>query len=149
MPNRYQLAQANVGRLRAPLHDASLADFIAQLDHINAIADQAPGFVWRLKSDSGNATDIRAFDDERVLINLSVWETLSALQRYAYDGPHAVVLRRRHEWFEKLNVYVVLWWLPAGTLPTVEAAQERLTYLTHHGPTPYAFTFARAFPAPE
>ncbi len=150
MSARYQLAQANVGRLRAPLDDPSLAEFVAQLEHVNAAADRAPGFVWRLKSDSGDATGIRAFEDERVLINLSVWESLSALQHYTYDGLHATVLRRRAEWFERVNnVFVVLWWVPTGTQPLVDSARERLTHLSNHGPSPYAFTFARAFPAPE
>ncbi len=106
--------------------------------------------MWRLKCESGSATDIRAFDDERILINLSVWESLSALQHYTYDGLHATVLRRRSEWFERVNnEFVVLWWVPAGTHPAVTAARERLEHLGNHGPSPYAFTFARAFPAPE
>lgn len=149
MSLHFHIAQANIGRLKAPLNDPSIGGFVAELDRINAAADQAPGFVWRLTSASGNATDILAFADDRILINLSVWESLGALQEYVYRGSHAAVLRRRHEWFETFDgVYVALWWIPANEQPTPDDAKARLEHLNLHGPTAHAFTFARSFPAP-
>ena len=112
---------------------------------MNALADGAPGFVWRLQDDSGDATSIKAFDDDRLIVNMSVWEDLDSLWRFVYDGGHLEVMRRRREWFERVTVHLVLWWLPAGTLPTVEDAERRLAALQDHGPTPYAFTFKRCF----
>jgi hypothetical protein len=145
----FHLAQVNIGRLLAPIDDPLIADFVAQLDAVNALADASPGFVWRLKDESGNATAIPAFDDPRMIINMSVWESLEALRDYAYRSDHSKVLTRRREWFEKLDrPHFALWWIPAGTLPTVEEAKRRLEILAERGPTPDAFTFRDRFPAP-
>jgi len=133
----------------APLDDPLLADFMAQLDAVNALAERTPGFVWRLKSDSGNATDIRAFDDPLMIVNMSVWESPDALFAFTYKTAHTKVMNRRKEWFESLpGPHMVLWWVPAGTRPTVEEAKQRLDYLAIHGPTAAAFTFKVRFPAP-
>jgi hypothetical protein len=145
----FHLAQVNIGRLLAPIDDPLIADFVAQLDAVNALADASPGFIWRLKDESGNATAIPAFDDPRMIINMSVWESLEALRDYAYRSDHSKVLTRRREWFEKLDwPHLALWWLPAGTLPTVEEAKRRLQILAERGPTPDAFTFRDRFPVP-
>jgi hypothetical protein len=145
----FHLAQVNIGRLLAPIDDPLIADFVAQLDAVNALADASPGFIWRLKDESGNATAIPAFDDPRMIINMSVWESLEALRDYAYRSDHSKVLTRRREWFEKLDrPHFALWWIPAGTLPTVEEAKRRLEILAERGPTPDAFTFRDRFPAP-
>jgi hypothetical protein len=112
---------------------------------VNALADAAPGFVWRLQDDSGDATSIKALGDDRLIVNMSVWEDLDALWRFVYDGGHLEVMRRRREWFERVTVHLVLWWLAAGTLPTVADAERRLAALQQRGPTPYAFTFKRRF----
>src|SRR5919198_2764622 len=99
----FHLAQVNIGRLRAPLDDPSMLGFVSQLDPINAIADRSPGFVWRLQTDEGTATAVRPFEDERLLINMSVWESLEALADFVYRSAHTPVMRRRREWFEHLE----------------------------------------------
>jgi hypothetical protein len=145
---RHHLAQVNVGRLLAPLDSPQLADFVAWLEPINALADASPGFVWRLQTEAGDATSIRPLDDERVMINLSVWESMQALWDYVYASRHLDAVRRRREWFERMAVpYVALWWLPAGTIPSVEEALERLDRLECDGPAPDAFTFKEAWAA--
>ncbi len=147
---QYHLAQLNVARLRAPLDSPELADFVAALEPINALADGAPGFVWRLQTEAGDATAVRAFADERIIVNLSVWETVEALEAFAYRSGHAAVMRRRREWFEHHGeAHLALWWLPAGELPTVEQARERLERLRAEGASPEAFTLQERFPAPQ
>jgi len=141
------LAQANIARMKGPLESDVMSGFVALLDKINAVADESPGFVWRLKSDEGSAAYLRPYEDERILFNLSVWKTMDDLSAYVYRSAHADAVRRRHEWFEIFEgVYAALWWIPAGHLPSVEEAKNRLTYLADHGPTPFAFTFKTLFP---
>jgi hypothetical protein len=123
-----------------------LADFMAALDPINAIADGAPGFVWRLQTDEGNATAIHAFHDPLMLVNMSVWESVEALAGYVYSSPHLAIMRRRREWTTRLvEQHLCLWWIPAGSLPTIEEGKDRLEHLREHGPTPCAFTFKKRF----
>jgi hypothetical protein len=144
----WQLAQINIGRTAAPLDDPSMAEFMAALDPVNAIADASPGFVWRLQDDTGNATYIRAFDDPQMIINLSVWESVEALRTFTYRGQHTEVLTRRREWFEKLDrPHLALWWTRAGSRPTAAEGLARLDHLHRHGPTEHAFTFTKAFAA--
>lgn len=147
----WHLAQLNIGRLRAPPEDPATGDFMANLDPINALAEATPGFVWRLQTDEGNATAIRAFDgDPLMILNMSVWESIESLADYVYHSDHTPFLRRRGEWFERLSeVYLVLWWIPAGTVPTIEEALVRLEHLKSHGPTGEAFTFRQPFPHPD
>jgi hypothetical protein len=146
---RYQLAQVNVGRLRAPVDAPEIAGFVAMLDPINALADAAAGFVWRLQTEDGNATAVRPDDEDPLLaINLSVWESIDALADFVYRSAHTDVMRRRREWFERVDVYTTMWWVPAGHRPTVIEAMERLDHLRAHGPTAEAFTFRNPFPAP-
>ena len=140
-PVVHHIANVNVSKLRAPLDDPLLADFVAGLPVVNGLADAAPGFVWRLQSESGDATDIRAFPDPDVIVNLTVWESPEALKEFTYRGAHRDVFRRRNEWFHEEGRGLALWWIPAGTLPTVDDARHRLDYLRDHGPSPYAFTF--------
>src|SRR5882724_4186379 len=148
MVSTHHIAQLIIARAKAPLDQPLLADFVAQLDAVNALAEARPGFVWRLKSDSGNATDIRAYDDPLMIVNMSVWESIEALFDFAYKTSHTKVMNRRKEWFESLpGPHMVLWWLPAGKFPTVEEAKRRLDHLTAHGPTASAFTFKVRFPA--
>jgi hypothetical protein len=143
------LAQVNIALPREPLDSPALAEFVANLEPVNALADSAPGFVWRLEDESGDATSIRAFDDERLIINMSVWESIEALWAFVYDGGHLEVMRRRREWMTKLaESHQVLWWITAGTIPTPAEARERLERLRADGPTPYAFTFKQRYPAP-
>ncbi|HWM79935.1 MAG TPA: DUF3291 domain-containing protein [Methylomirabilota bacterium] len=147
---RFHLAQANIGRIRAPLEDPIMEGFRTQLDPINALADRSPGFVWRLQTEDGNAMAIRPFADERMAINMSVWESLEALQQFVYRSAHIGPLRDRKQWFEPIEgPILVLWWIPAGHVPTVAEAQERLGHLKEHGPSAHAFTFRTPFPSPD
>jgi heme-degrading monooxygenase HmoA len=144
----HHLAQINIGRLIAPLDDPRIADFVAQLAPVNALADRAPGFVWRLKSDAGNATDIPYSEDPFVIVNMSVWESVEALKAFTYDGEHRQVFRDRGKWFEKMRApQYCLWWVPAGHVPTVAEGRERLEHYQKHGSTPYSFWFQKPFPA--
>jgi heme-degrading monooxygenase HmoA len=144
----HHLAQVNVATVRAPLDSPELAGFVAQLEPVNALADHSPGFVWRLQTEDGDATAIRPFQDERIMVNLSVWESLEALRTFVYASRHLDVMRRRREWFHRMDTYMALWWVPAGTIPTVAQAKDRLQLLAGHGPSPDAFTFRVPFPAP-
>jgi Domain of unknown function (DUF3291) len=144
------LAQVNISRLLAPLDSPLLADFVARLDEVNATADEAPGFVWRLKTEDNNATAIRVFDDTELIVNMSVWDSVEALADFVFrDRGHLGVLRRRRTWFAApAEATTALWWVPAGHVPTVSEAEDRLIHLRRHGPTPFAFTFRDPFPAP-
>lgn len=143
------LAQINIARARAPLDDPLLAEFVAALDEINALADGSPGFVWRLQTADGDATALRPYDDGRIIVNLSVWESFESLKAFVYRGAHADVMRRRGEWFEKFDgFYLALWWIDAGHIPTVEEAKERLEELNREGASERAFPFQQAFAAP-
>jgi hypothetical protein len=144
----YELAQINIARLKAPLDSPQLKDFVDNLDPVNADADAADGFVWRLKGDSGDATDVKVFGDDWLIVNMTMWRDINALTAYMYQGRHREMLSRRREWFEKLQEAVTaLWWVPAGHRPTVTEAESRLLHLRTHGPTPYAFTLRTSFPA--
>lgn len=148
--HEYHLAQLNIGRTRASLDDPLMQGFVDRLEPINAIADQAPGFVWRLQGEAGNATAIRTFGDDRLLINMSVWTSIEALREYVYGSGHTEPLRRRQEWFEPMEGPTsVLWWVPAGHIPTAAEAREALDRLRRHGPTVGAFTFKESFPPPN
>jgi hypothetical protein len=148
---RFHLAQANIGRFRAPLEDPIMEGFRTQLDPINALADGSPGFVWRLQTEDGNATAIRPYaDDNLMAINLSVWKSLESLQHFVYQSAHVGTLRARAQWFEPIEgPILVRWWIPVGHIPTVAEARERLQYLKDHGPAPHAFTFRTPFPPPD
>ena len=148
--SRYQLAQFNIARLRAPLTDPAMAAFVENLQPINALADRSPGFVWRFQTEQGDATAERPYEDDRIIINFSIWEDLQALRQFVYQGAHAGILKRRREWFETLtDAYVALWWVPADHRPTVAEAIARLDHLKQHGPSPEAFTFRHFYPAPD
>jgi len=127
-----------------------MTEFREALDRINALADVSPGFVWRFKDDvANNATSVRLYPDERIIINASVWESVEALKNYTYKSEHVAFVRRRHEWFETLTTpYYALWWIPADAVPTPHEAKARLDYLTTHGETPFAFSFKRLFEPP-
>jgi hypothetical protein len=145
----FHLAQLNVARAIAPLDGPELAGFMAELDRINALAEAAPGFVWRLQGDSGNATDLSIGDDPRFIPNMSVWRSPEELFHFVYRTAHTQVMARRREWFEKMEtMHQVLFWVPAGHLPTLEEAMDRLDHLDRHGPSATAFTFKARFPHP-
>jgi hypothetical protein len=147
--NTWHIAQLNVGRAVAPPGSPELADFMAALDRINALAESSPGFVWRLQSASGNATDILVSEDPRSLVNMSVWSSVESLFAFVYRSVHTDLMKRRRDWFEKpTEAHQVLWWIPAGHIPGIEEALDRLAHLRREGPAPRAFTFSRRYPAP-
>ena len=144
--SHYHLAQANVARMRAPLDDPSMAEFVALLDPLNRLADESPGFVWRLQTEAGNSADIRVFEDTRILLNMSVWASVEALRDFVYRSQHLDAFRQRQKWFEPFaRASHALWWVPAGLVPTALEGCARLTALWERGPTPEAFTFQRLY----
>lgn len=150
MTEAWHLAQMNVGTARYPLDDPRIAGFTDRLDAVNALAEASPGFVWRLQSDSGNATDIKVSDDPLFIVNMSVWESAEALFDFVYRTVHSKVMARRREWFERpAEAYQVLWWVPAGHRPTPEEGLARLDRLRREGPSAAAFTFKAKFPPPD
>jgi hypothetical protein len=147
--SQYQLAQLNVATMKFPLQSAGMADFVANLDRINALAESSPGFVWRLQTDVGDATALRPLGEDS-LINLSVWHDVASLNAYVYRSAHAHIMRRRKEWFERsTNAHVVLWWVSKGHRPAIAEALQNLALLRERGATPDAFTFRQAFRAPD
>ncbi len=145
-PSQYQLAQINVARMLAPLDSPRMAGFTNRLAEINALADASPGFVWRLQSDAGDATSVRAYDDPSILVNLSIWESIEALHQYVYRSTHRELLAGRKQWFARFDgPYYALWWVPRGHRPSPEEGKERLATFAASGPTPFAFWFGAPF----
>jgi hypothetical protein len=147
---RFHLAQVNTGRIRAPLEDALMEGFRTRLDPINAPADRSRGFVWRLKTEDGNAMATRPYEDERMAINLSVWESFELLRAFVFRSAHRGLLRERSKWFEPIEGPILaLWWIAAGQVPSVAEAKERLHLLAERGPSADAFTFSTPLPPPD
>ena len=150
----YDLAQVNIARLAYDLDSPELTDFVTALDPVNAAADVAPGFVWRLQTEDGNATSVAAFaadtgDGVRVITNMSTWRDVENLAAFVYGSMHAVVMRRRREWFLPIQeAYMACWWVPSGHRPTIAEAEDRVALLRAYGPTPTSFTIKRHFAAP-
>lgn len=151
----YDLAQVNVSRLLAPLDSPLLAEFMAALDGVNADGDAAPGFRWRLQTEDGNATAVRAFgwdvaDSHGVIVNLTTWAGMEELAAFVFSGRHLEIMRRRREWFQRaVEPMTALWWVPSGHRPSTDEAEDRVRELRRSGPTPHAFTFRTPFPAPD
>jgi len=147
--SQYELAQLNIAVMKEPLVSPRMADFVANLERINALAESSPGFVWRLQDEEGDATGLRPLDDS-TLVNMSVWQDVAALNNYVYKTAHVEIMRRRKEWFDRMSeAHMVLWWVPQGHRPSVVQAIERLQLLRTQGPSPDAFTFRHAFPPPD
>ncbi len=147
--HEHQLAQLNVARMVARIDDPKMADFVAWLDVINRLAERSTGFIWRLHDESGNATSLPVTDDPYVIANLTVWRSVEDLRVFTYRSDHRLVFVRRYEWFERWpGPSVVMWWIPAGTLPTVQDGLQRLALLAAEGPSPDAFTFKQPFHPP-
>jgi hypothetical protein len=145
----WELAQINVGRLIAPSDDPRVRPFFDALDRVNALADAAPGFIWRLQSESGNATDIQSTADPLFLINISVWRDADALFQFVYQSAHTPEMARRREYFDRFDgAYQALWWVPAGHRPSIDEGLSRLWRLDRHGPSVHAFTFKARFAEP-
>ena len=149
--NAYQLAQINIGRFRYLREDAANADFMAALDPVNAQADDAPGFIWRLVGDGNDATDlVPDAGDPQMLVNMSVWRDVEALGAFVYrNSDHLTIMRRRKEWFEHVEVFQALWWVLAGHIPSVAEGMAKVALLAANGPTADAFTFRQPFPASD
>lgn len=146
----WHLAQINIGRMiGANINDPVMKDFVDMLDEVNEVAEKSKGFIWRLKDENNNATDIKAFDDDRLIVNMSVWKSIEDLEAFVYKSRHVDVLRRRKEWFSKMKFYMAMWYLPAGTIPTLEEAKKRLLHLEQNGPSAFAFDFKQRFSSPS
>jgi hypothetical protein len=147
---QYQLAEINIATFRVPMTDPVNADFIANLDRVNLLAERAPGFVWRLTGEGNNAMDIQAFDNPNTAVNMSVWQDLDALAKFVYRNQgHREIMRRRGEWFERVDFHLALWWIAAGHRPTVDEGRARLEMMRRVGPSANAFLFNKPFPAPD
>ncbi len=141
-----QLAQVNIARMLAPIDDPIMADFVNSLDRINALAEKSNGFVWRLAGEENNATALRVFQDDFLIINMSVWESKHSLFEFTYSSDHVAVLKRKKEWFQKMtDMHMALWYVKIGHTPTPEEAKSRLLYLNKHGDTPHAFGFKASY----
>jgi hypothetical protein len=146
----YELVQLNIGIIRGPMDSPVMADFAANLERINALAERSAGFVWRLQTEEGDATAIRPFENQNMLLNMSVWRDVESLNKYVYSSAHVEIMRRRREWFERMQeAFLVLWWVSKGHRPSVAEAIAKLEMLRAKGPTAEAFTFRKAFPPPD
>jgi len=147
---KYQLAQLNIARMLAPLEDPIMAGFVSRLADINQLADRSAGFIWRLQDSEGNASSLRPFEEDMLIINMSVWQDFESLKAFTYQTVHTEVMRQRKKWFEHFEKpYMVLWWVPAGHYPGVDEAIQKLEALQNDGPTPEAFNFRTPFSAPK
>ncbi len=134
------LAQINIARLLYPRGDSRVTDFFDNIDRVNAAGERMPGFVWLLKDDCGNATSIQLFDDPKIIVNMSVWESVEALEKFVWQTVHANIYHRKTGWFETASKpHLAMWWIEPGHIPTPEEGRERLTHLQDHGPSDYAF----------
>lgn len=147
----YQLAEINIARMKGVnILDPIMQEFVDNLDHINALAESSEGFIWRLKDDSNNATQLNPYNDEQVIVNISVWKDVESLSEFVYRTMHTDFLKRRSEWFQKFGqAYFAMWWIESNDYPTIEDAKNRLDHLQNHGPSLYAFNFREKYEAPE
>jgi hypothetical protein len=144
------LAEVNIARMLAPLDSLVMADFVANLNPINELAEKSEGFIWRLKDDTNNATSIKIYNDDFIIVNMSVWRNIETLFEYVYRSNHVEFYKRRKEWFEKMpQMHMAMWYVPIDKRPTVAEAVERIECLRKHGETPYAFSFKKKFTAED
>ena len=147
---QYHLAQINVGKILGPIDSPVMSEFVANLDRINALAEDSDGFIWRFKDETNNATNMKFFEDDLMILNMSVWENVDALYQFTYQSMHAEILKRRKEWFERMtDIFMALWYVPAGIIPTPADALERLEHLKKFGNSPYSFSFKKRFTVEE
>ena len=148
--SNFQLAQINVAHAIDDLDSATLAGFVNRLDEINALADSAPGFVWRLISDENDSSYIPAYKNPRIIVNLSVWENLESLKMFVYRSAHVELIQQKKDWFKPVTTaHMALWWVPKDTQPSESDGAHRLSHLTKHGTSPEAFTFSKPYPPAE
>ncbi|NKF52731.1 DUF3291 domain-containing protein [Shewanella sp. WXL01] len=142
------LAQLNIAKAKYSLDAPEIKEFVDNLDPINQLAESSDGFIWRLKDESGDATDIQAFEDPNIIVNMSVWKSVDALKNFIFRTHHRDFLRRKKEWFDNIPTdSYVLWWVPEGHIPSIDEALEKLEYLRENGDTPRAFSFKSNFTA--
>ena len=146
----FHLAQFNIARLKFPLEHPSIAEFVNNLDAINSLAESSSGFVWRLQDDSGDATSISIYDDPKIIVNMSVWESVKQLKEFVYFSQHKEFLKRRNNWFSPIeSSHHVMWWLPKTDLPTAQQGKQKLEYLNSDGESDKGFSFRKSWPAPD
>jgi hypothetical protein len=146
---KYHLAQINIGIAVDEMDSSAMQGFASRLEEINALADSAGGFVWRLQTEEGDSTSVRVYDDPLQMVNISVWETIEALKTFVYKSIHVELIQDREAWFKKMaEVHQTLWWIPAGHIPSIEEAKQKLEHFKQHGATQEAFTFGKPFPSP-
>ena len=147
---KYHLAQMNIAKFRLPQEHPVNADFVNNVDRVNAIAEEQPGYIWRYKGSGNNALDLKAFDDPNIAFNMSVWRDISSFADFVYrNNEHKTFMSRRKEWFDKIDFHMVLWWIEPDRIPTVEESKIRLELLRSIGPTYAAFTVKKAYKAPS
>jgi Domain of unknown function (DUF3291) len=152
----YHLAHVNIAWMHAAVHDEEMSGFAARIDEINALAEHSPGFVWRIpEAFVTPATlepfeaDFPGFQRDRLLYNMSVWQSVNDLHSYTFGTAHAELLNQRHQWIDRIEgASVALWWVPEGTLPTIAESVARLRLVRQQGPTQEAFTLRVSFPPP-
>lgn len=144
---QYQLAQINIARMKGVnIEDPIMKEFVDNLDRINALAEGSEGFIWRLKDDNNNATAFNPYDDEQIIINVSVWESIEALEQFVYRSLHTDFLKRRREWFQQFGkAYTAMWWIPAGVYPTIAEAAQKLADLQENGASAAVFDFRNKY----
>ncbi len=149
--SKYQLAEINIARMKGVnINDPVMKEFVDNLDKVNAIAENSEGFVWRLKDENNNATNFNPYDDEKVIINISVWESIESLEIFMYKTLHSDFLKRRKEWFHKFGeAYFAMWWVPEGQFPTIQEAVYKLDYLQKNGASEFVFDFKNKFMFPS
>lgn len=136
------IAQLNIGKVRFDLESPQMSGFVDNLEPINAIAESSPGFVWRLKDESGDATNIEIENNPDIIVNMSVWENIEALKNFMFKTHHIDFLKRKKEWFVSIKEEsYVLWWIPEGHIPSIQEAMEKLGHLRQYGESPEAFSF--------
>jgi len=147
----YQIAEINVARMRGVnINDPIMKEFVDNLDKVNALAESSKGFIWRLKDESNNATNLNPFNDEQVIINISVWQSIETLENFIYKTFHTEFLKRRKEWFQSYGkAYTAMWWTPKGQYPAIQEAIEKLDYYQKNGPSELVFDFRNKYLPPH
>lgn len=148
--NHYQIAEINIARMKGvDINDPMMKEFVDNLDSVNAIAEKTAGFIWRLKDDNNNATSLNPYNDEQIIINVSVWETIESLQEFMYKTFHNEFLKRRKEWFHSFGkAHTAMWWITAGEYPSMQEAVNKLDELQKNGPSQSVFDLKHLFQAP-
>ena len=150
LDKKYQLAQINISRMiGVNINDPIMKEFVDNLDKVNNLAEHSEGFVWRLKDENNDATSFNPYNDEQVIINISVWESIASLETFVFKTLHTDFLKRRKEWFQKFGkVSTAMWWISEGDFPSVENAVELLDYLQKNGPSQKVFNFRNKYAPP-